>query len=640
MKKLISLLLAVLLLCAVLPAATAETEPGTWAIYIYMCGSDLESDASHATDNLNELLAQPLPANVTFVIQTGGSTAWHRADVDPDHLCRFVIYNHGEGNRFDLVEKLPQASMSEPATFESFASFAHENYPADHTMLIVWDHGGGTIYGACIDRNYGNTGLPVSAMAQACHNVFGTDPNDPPLDIIAFDCCLMATIDVANAFSGCARYLLASEEIIPAAGWDYTALAAAFIKDPGIDPRTLGITICNDYMAYYVSKGKASTVTLSMIDLNKIDPLVIACENLGLVLYASMYETPSQYQDFALITLKAENYGGNSRVQGYHNLVDLYDFAAAYLDQGLEEAYAVCDAINNCVVCSVAGPFRKNSHGISFYFPYNGKTDELEVLDKEGAVVSFGALYSMATGKPYSPAQRDLILEHTSLDPDKSPVIPSFINVDTSHTGLQLNENRRVYASFGPGVGSTVVQVVANLFYTSPNGAFYYLGTDDEIIADFDNAVFTDDFKCKWVYIYDWVAFMSLDYDGKDYHIYSIPIEYNGKRYFMQRGFNFTEGVWENLGVRAMNADPGASRSFFLDEGEPFRLLQMVMDNETGDFIYIAVADLEYHSDMFSYRSLPNGRYTMEFRLEDTFRNTIFSDSWKFRLEDGMIYYE
>ncbi|SET83018.1 hypothetical protein SAMN05660297_03634 [Natronincola peptidivorans] len=48
---------------------SSDTE---WAIYWYLCGSDLETFYGSATTDLEEILAVKLPENVEIVIQTGG----------------------------------------------------------------------------------------------------------------------------------------------------------------------------------------------------------------------------------------------------------------------------------------------------------------------------------------------------------------------------------------------------------------------------------------------------------------------------------------------------------------------------------------------------------------------------------------
>ena len=108
----------------------------SWAVYIYMCGSDLESEQGMASKNLASLQSVPLPDNVRFFIQTGGAHAWHTEGIPSEALGRFVYDSKG----FHKVAELEQASMAEEKTFEDFLRYAKDNYPADHRMLIFWDH--------------------------------------------------------------------------------------------------------------------------------------------------------------------------------------------------------------------------------------------------------------------------------------------------------------------------------------------------------------------------------------------------------------------------------------------------------------------------------------------------------------------
>ena len=55
-----------------------EPEPSdaTWAVYWYLCGSDLESRCGYASYDLSEMMEVQLPENVKVVIQTGGTYVW------------------------------------------------------------------------------------------------------------------------------------------------------------------------------------------------------------------------------------------------------------------------------------------------------------------------------------------------------------------------------------------------------------------------------------------------------------------------------------------------------------------------------------------------------------------------------------
>ena len=68
----------------------SEAEEGSWSIYWYLCGSDLESGGGFATYDLSELMEVELPENVNVVIETGGSSEWQNDVVDADHLQRWL----------------------------------------------------------------------------------------------------------------------------------------------------------------------------------------------------------------------------------------------------------------------------------------------------------------------------------------------------------------------------------------------------------------------------------------------------------------------------------------------------------------------------------------------------------------------
>ena len=64
----------------------------TWAIYWYLCGSDLETNNGFATIDLQEMMEVALPENVNVVIQTGGANVWQNDLMDASKLQRW-LYN-------------------------------------------------------------------------------------------------------------------------------------------------------------------------------------------------------------------------------------------------------------------------------------------------------------------------------------------------------------------------------------------------------------------------------------------------------------------------------------------------------------------------------------------------------------------
>ena len=169
---------------------------GSWSIYWYLCGSDLESEGGYATQDLSELEEVDLPENVNIVIETGGSSKWDNDTIDASKLQRYVYNSDG----LKLVDEQPSANMGDANTLADFLNYAKTNYPADKTAVLFWNHGGGSVAGAAFDELYDYDSLKLDEMTKAFDSVWKPDEKNPPLEMIGFDTCLMATIDVAGGW--------------------------------------------------------------------------------------------------------------------------------------------------------------------------------------------------------------------------------------------------------------------------------------------------------------------------------------------------------------------------------------------------------------------------------------------------------
>jgi hypothetical protein len=279
-----------------------------WAIYWYLCGSDLETRFEAGTEDLAEMLAVALPDGITVVIQTGGASEWAHEAIDADKLQRFIYDRDG----LRLVEERPLGSMGHAEVFQDFLAYAKENHPAERIMINIWDHGGGTLAGAAFDELHGMDSLKLPEMHQAISGVFEDDKAHPPVDIIGFDACLMATVDVAATFSGLSRYLVASQEVEPGGGWDYTAIFNALAEEPETDPYELATIICDSYLRICEQTDTADIATLSVTDLSGVDDLLEAYDNFACEVLAGAVGEQKVLVDFVRACSSIQCYGPNA----------------------------------------------------------------------------------------------------------------------------------------------------------------------------------------------------------------------------------------------------------------------------------------------------------------------------------------
>ena len=643
-KKLLCLLLALLLVlplvaCGDDPDAPdrhldIDVESGTWSIYWYLCGSDLETNYGCATQDLMELMEVTLPENVRVVIQTGGAKEWQNNVVNADILQRYVYDSTG----LTLVDELPPASMGDTATLTDFLRFCKTYYPAEHTAVLFWNHGGGSVNGAAFDERYYLDSLTLDEMRTAFGRVWPGDEANPPLELVGFDTCLMATVDVVDTFVGTARYLVASEEVEPGNGWNYTGWAGALAEDPTMDGAALGRIICDTYYAGCEAVGTQNKATLSLTDLTRCGPLLEAYEAFGAEALAEACEDPSFFSRFARIAAQSENYGGNTREQGYTNMVDLGHMARQSTGL-LQTAGDVLTALEDCVLYRVNGPYRAEATGLSCYYSYNGDLDDLSGYTAVGAGEAFKYFYSYELTGELDHAGMQYIAD---LNYHELPDVPNLMTTEWDGLPLQVDENGVSSLTLGPEADSVLAGIGFSLYFLDDSSdIMLLLGTDNDMNADWENGIFTDNFRGVWGSIDGHLVYMELCFEGSDYNLYSIPILLGEDPYNLQVAYDFNTEEWSILGAR-----PGIGESGMSDK--ELRLLQpgdvvttvwyySTISGDDGTEAYTAEEFTVTAQTSFYEIPLPNGRYGMVFEMRDAMGHYAYTEPVFFLCDGGEI---
>jgi hypothetical protein len=639
LKKLLAALLALcmaLSLCACSEETGAESAvSGTgWAVYWYLCGSDLESEGGFATADLSELLQAELPEDVTVVIETGGANTWQNDLVDADSLQRYVYDSSG----LQLVDEQPSASMGSADTLADFLSFAKENYPADRTAVIFWNHGGGSVSGAAFDERYDYDSLQLDELYEAFSSVWDVSAENPPLDLIGFDTCLMGTVDVAYTFSDIARYLVASEEVEPANGWFYSRWVDALAQDPTMDGEALGRAICDSYYEGCEEFGTEQSATLSLTDLSKTGPLMEAYEAFGAECLTSACENPGFVSQFARAAFSSENYGGNTREQGYSNMVDLGDLARQAADM-TGTTQQVLDALEGCVLYQVNGPYRAQASGLSCYYSYSGDLEDLSGYDALGAGDSFKCFYNYSLTGTLDEESSSYLGPQNGAAP---PELPTLESVGWDGASPDVDEEGTAFLTLGPEAQDVLAGIGFQLFYVDEeNDAMMLLGADNDMTADWNSGVFCDNFRGVWGALDGHLVYMELSNEGEDYNLYSVPILLNGEEYNLQVAYDFAAEQWSILGAWQGIGECGMADKELrlLEPGDEITTVwQLASYSGDDDFeMYAAETLIVTEDTSFGEAPLFDGSYRMVFELRDAAGNYAYSAPVQFDCADGEI---
>lgn len=339
-----------------------------------------------ASEDIGEMTAETWSDNIQIVIQTGGATRWSNQLINPNRTQRFLY----KGGEFSEVADLPLEPASVPDTLADFLRFCRDEYPADHTMLILWNHGGGP-FGFGSDSIY-NSMFSLKDIREALSSVYRPNRNKPAFDIIGFDACLMSCLEVTHALDGFADYYCLSEESEPGDGWDYTPVLQAMTEDPTMSPAKVAQKIADSYSDFYVREDINFPViqwdvTFSVIDARKAAELYDAYCALCQAQLLDAFDDLGVLAEIGRCSGKATRYGGSA--YNVFNTVDLGNYMDYLGDSYPEECGRVKELLKETVLYHRQNGGLSDSTGMAVYVPS-------EVSDINGLIYYLTYVYDVS----------------------------------------------------------------------------------------------------------------------------------------------------------------------------------------------------------------------------------------------------
>lgn len=330
---------------------------GKRTIMIYMIGSDLESQYAAASSDIEEIKSSGIDFDdVNILIYTGGAKKWINGEIPDDKNAIFRVTSSG----LVKLEEYEKSSMTDPNNLTNFLNYGHDKFKASKYSLILWDHGGGPIYGYGVDENYVGS-LTLAKLKQGLSN---SKFNGKKLEMIGFDACLMSSVEVADVLSDYANYMLASQEVEPGFGWDYSFLSNVTSKTSTVD---MGMSIVDYYGNFYKKSSGVKGITLSLLDLSKVNDVESKLNDLFKDVDDNLtidYSTVSRTRN------SAKSFGKVS-VNTSYDLVDLYDLVDKMPSKYSAKIDSLQSVLDEFVVHQTTD--LKSTYGVSIYFPYENK---------------------------------------------------------------------------------------------------------------------------------------------------------------------------------------------------------------------------------------------------------------------------
>ncbi len=373
--------------------AKVPSQKKSWTFMVYMAG-DNNLDPNGVQD-LKEMKKVGSTKDINIIAQF---------DRAAGHKAKRYYLRKGGTVAADAVETLGKENTGDPKVLSEFFKWGVKNYPADHYILVLWNHGQGwddtDIFAG--ERHRSMRRLPTGRVRHSLFHtpirqMFKRAIRDPQarailidddakdfldnlemkkvlagaakllkrkLDILGMDACLMSMAEVGYQLQGGALFTVGSEQTEPLDGWPYDTILRELVKNPAMKAKDLSMLIVSRYLASYAR----DSVTQSACDLSQADTLASSVASL-----ASMLKT--KLGDAAV---KQAILAARMQSQAYEvaDNIDLVDFCSL-----LQQAPVGSEIIHCCqdvikatqsgyvVAQGSKGSDLKNSHGVAIYFP-------------------------------------------------------------------------------------------------------------------------------------------------------------------------------------------------------------------------------------------------------------------------------
>jgi hypothetical protein len=351
MRKLnlvLSILIGFVLTLSLTGNATAAPVPrAKWTVMVYISGDN----------NLEDYVVKDIE---TELAPTGSSTSVQviaLADRGPGYDTSYgdwqttKLFHVTQGMTAapgNAVADWGERDMGDPQTLVDFVTWSKTNYPADHYALYFWGHGWNWHPGYVMWDDTSADSLDYKEMKNAL----------PPLgfiDVVGYDGCNMASIEVLDLWHGHATALTGSQEYVNWEGLQYDLILSQLSANPNMTA---------DQVATASSQGASDDKTWSAVAVDsRLDTLNSAVDQWSVALKNGLGANRKKYD---------QAFGATRSMWQAPMDKDLYDMAYE-MNRNVTDANikATSQAVMNAFTAVVLHERHVNAyadvHGITIY---------------------------------------------------------------------------------------------------------------------------------------------------------------------------------------------------------------------------------------------------------------------------------
>jgi len=470
-----------------------------WTILVYADADDdvLEQDIWF---DVNEMELVGSTPQVNVIVQLDRAEGSFDGDGNWTETRRLYVTNDSDLSTITspVVENIGEVDMGNPQTLVEFLSWGVQKYPAKKYAVILSDHGAGWTIGWTDQAS--NSGMKMSQITEAIRQV-QSNMGGRKFEVIGFDACLMAMVEVYGQIYPYSNFMVASEEVIPSQGWAYAAWLYQLAQNPTMDGRGLSQAIVSTYIVedtILTLRGSPSETaeieagtTLSAIESARMPEVIAAMNQLISTLAVIDQEWVAQGREYSRGYYSVF---GEDVPSSFIDLVNFAEIMATTNDPAIVQASdQLRAAMSAAVVAEKHGDRMAGSNGMSFHFPISDIyiltefTDETPVrygLDaadflEQSSWDEFLAFHY--TGQAYVPEQGQAYVPNKTAEvvaPGASEMAIAPIQLsDTTVVGEEI-------LTLSTNVTGNVSYIYFILFFYNPEADAYWVGDTSYVFSE------------------------------------------------------------------------------------------------------------------------------------------------------------
>jgi hypothetical protein len=347
-RSFVSFVLLLVLLATLSGTALAAPAPqAKWTVMVYISGDN----------NLEDYVVKDIELELAPVGSSANVQVIALADRGPGYDTSYgdwqttKLYRVTQGMKADAASAIAdwgERNMGDKQTLIDFVTWTKANYPADRYALIFWGHGWNWHPGYVMEDVTNADTLDYQEMKAAL-------PAVGFIDVVGYDGCNMASIEIMELWNGYATAITGSQEYVGWEGLQYELALAQIAANPNMTADQVAV-------AFSQSANADKTWAALAVD-GRYLTLKTAVNNLAAALNSGLAANRTKIN---------RAFGATRSMWQAPMDKDLYDMAFE-LNRNVTDAniksksVAVMNAVNGVILHQYSVNAYADAHGISIY---------------------------------------------------------------------------------------------------------------------------------------------------------------------------------------------------------------------------------------------------------------------------------